>query len=233
MAQRMTDEDLNQINGFLSRVEGGAVPNAEALDGFFTALACCDDQIMPSEFMPALQAGENEDGDLVFDSMEEAQRFMTLVMRHWNSVNGQLNSNDIYLPIMMADDEGVARGNDWANGFLEGAYLRWNIWADVFEDEEKAGFLAPILVLGYENHPDADMRPDKEPVDQKSRTDLIVGVAAGVMRLRAMFLAHRSDFLPGSDTFVRAEPKTGRNEPCPCGSGKKFKKCCGGRPTFH
>jgi len=22
-------------------------------------------------------------------------------------------------------------------------------------------------------------------------------------------------------------PKTGRNEPCPCGSGKKFKKCCG------
>jgi preprotein translocase subunit SecA len=23
-------------------------------------------------------------------------------------------------------------------------------------------------------------------------------------------------------------PKTGRNEPCPCGSGKKYKKCCGG-----
>ena len=26
---------------------------------------------------------------------------------------------------------------------------------------------------------------------------------------------------------VRATPKTGRNAPCPCGSGKKFKKCCG------
>jgi uncharacterized protein YecA (UPF0149 family) len=25
----------------------------------------------------------------------------------------------------------------------------------------------------------------------------------------------------------RAEPKVGRNDPCPCGSGKKFKKCCG------
>jgi len=24
----------------------------------------------------------------------------------------------------------------------------------------------------------------------------------------------------------RSRPKTGRNEPCPCGSGKKFKKCC-------
>jgi preprotein translocase subunit SecA len=26
---------------------------------------------------------------------------------------------------------------------------------------------------------------------------------------------------------VRTEPKIGRNEPCPCGSGKKYKKCCG------
>jgi SEC-C motif-containing protein len=26
--------------------------------------------------------------------------------------------------------------------------------------------------------------------------------------------------------FVREEPKVGRNDPCPCGSGKKFKKCC-------
>ena len=30
-------------------------------------------------------------------------------------------------------------------------------------------------------------------------------------------------------TFVpyRAGPKVGRNDPCPCGSGAKFKKCCG------
>ncbi|MEZ0574736.1 YchJ family protein [Halodesulfovibrio aestuarii] len=29
------------------------------------------------------------------------------------------------------------------------------------------------------------------------------------------------------DTYRRETPKVGRNEPCPCGSGKKFKKCCG------
>ena len=27
--------------------------------------------------------------------------------------------------------------------------------------------------------------------------------------------------------YVRDQPKVGRNEPCVCGSGKKFKKCCG------
>lgn len=32
---------------------------------------------------------------------------------------------------------------------------------------------------------------------------------------------------PESTPFTRAQPKVGRNEPCPCGSGKKFKKCCG------
>jgi len=30
-----------------------------------------------------------------------------------------------------------------------------------------------------------------------------------------------------SKPVVRDEPKTGRNDPCPCGSGKKYKKCCG------
>jgi preprotein translocase subunit SecA len=28
-------------------------------------------------------------------------------------------------------------------------------------------------------------------------------------------------------TYHREEPKVGRNDPCPCGSGKKYKKCCG------
>ena len=28
-------------------------------------------------------------------------------------------------------------------------------------------------------------------------------------------------------TVVRSTPKVGRNDPCPCGSGKKYKKCCG------
>lgn len=30
------------------------------------------------------------------------------------------------------------------------------------------------------------------------------------------------------EPLVRASPKIGRNDPCSCGSGKKFKKCCGG-----
>lgn len=32
--------------------------------------------------------------------------------------------------------------------------------------------------------------------------------------------------IPSPHTWVREEPKIGRNDPCPCGSGKKYKKCC-------
>jgi uncharacterized protein len=34
-------------------------------------------------------------------------------------------------------------------------------------------------------------------------------------------------------TLRREEPKTGRNDLCPCGSGKKFKKCCGAPERLH
>ena len=34
-------------------------------------------------------------------------------------------------------------------------------------------------------------------------------------------------------TIRRDAPKTGRNDSCPCGSGKKHKKCCGANPTIH
>ncbi len=40
-------------------------------------------------------------------------------------------------------------------------------------------------------------------------------------------VTNRSDEPPQPQTVVRTEEKVGRNDPCPCGSGKKYKKCCG------
>ncbi|MBT3637062.1 MAG: hypothetical protein HN531_08995, partial [Opitutae bacterium] len=35
------------------------------------------------------------------------------------------------------------------------------------------------------------------------------------------------EIAPIATPVVRDAPKVGRNDPCPCGSGKKYKKCCG------
>jgi tetratricopeptide (TPR) repeat protein len=40
-------------------------------------------------------------------------------------------------------------------------------------------------------------------------------------------LSNVSATLRATASSIAARPKVGRNEPCPCGSGKKFKKCCG------
>lgn len=37
----------------------------------------------------------------------------------------------------------------------------------------------------------------------------------------------RDDERAYQEPYVRSQPKIGRNDPCPCGSGKKYKKCCG------
>jgi uncharacterized protein len=89
------------------------------------------------------------------------------------------------------------------------------------------------MALAYENHPDPEIRPFKTEIDATKRNDLLVAAAAGVMWLHRHFLKQRNQYSYASTTFVRDRPKTGRNEPCPCGSGKKFKKCCGNRSMLH
>ena len=45
------------------------------------------------------------------------------------------------------------------------------------------------------------------------------------------FDTYRHEHSEPPPTYVREQAKTGRNEPCPCGSGRKYKKCC--MPARH
>ncbi len=49
------------------------------------------------------------------------------------------------------------------------------------------------------------------------------------LRERSCFIKEQGQwyYLDGQVTVLEPTAKTGRNEPCPCGSGKKYKKCCG------
>jgi SEC-C motif domain protein len=48
---------------------------------------------------------------------------------------------------------------------------------------------------------------------------------AAFVRREGAWLYADGEIIP--ETVVREGPKVGRNDPCPCGSGKKYKKCCG------
>ena len=44
---------------------------------------------------------------------------------------------------------------------------------------------------------------------------------------------HEHEHGPRPEPVRREAPKVGRNDPCPCGSGKKFKQCCGAPERLH
>jgi uncharacterized protein len=232
--QPLTDAELERLSGLLKRFGDKRAMNLEQLDGFLCALICCPDLVPPSEYLPKIWGG-----DIVLEDEFSAQPilkdFLSLIVRHWNSIVDTLQSGDVYMPLLLEDENGIINANDWANGFLRGMDLRKEDWADLLDDEEHGGSLVPILALAHEHDSDPDMRPYKEPVSAKLRETLIVGAAAGVNNIYHYFEAQRllgKDPLGNLSTFRRSVPKVGRNEPCPCGSGKKFKHCCG-KTTLH
>jgi len=85
-----------------------------------------------------------------------------------------------------------------------------------------------MMILYHEHDEDPEMRP--EPITPEKRETIIVHMAAGLIGAYRYFRQSRE---VNAATAFKSDPrrtasKVGRNEPCPCGSGKKYKKCCGG-----
>lgn len=232
--QPLTDDELDRLSSVLVRFGDKRAMNLEQLDGFLAALICSPDIVQPSEYLPEIW-GDDIVLEDAFSAKPILEDFLSLLMRHWNTIVDTLRSDDVYLPLLLEDENGDWKANDWANGFLRGMELRKEAWAPLLEDEDNGGSIVPILALAHEHNPDPEMRPYKEPVTAEMRETLIVGAAAGMNNIYNYFEAQRllgTDPLDNMTTFRRSMPKIGRNEPCPCGSGKKFKHCCG-KTTLH
>jgi uncharacterized protein len=161
-------------------------------------------------------------------------------MRHWNTIartlQGTLKAPDVYMPVLSVSDDGVTRGNDWAQGFIRGALIRPMFWHELMESEEYGGVILPMMLLSHENDPDPTMRPP--PVPPEKREDILLEMIAGLTKIYRHFEPLRRSRPSGlqtpSHTQRRTGAKIGRNDPCPCGSGKKYKRCCAlDAPTLH
>ena len=201
----------------------------EEIDGFFAALICSPELAKPSQYLPEIWGGEMAD-DEAFADRKEAQDFLSLLMRHWNNIARILEKGDVFAPLLFVDEEGTARANDWARGFMRGTHLHHESWKKLFADEGHGGPLVPILALAYEHDPDPEMRPYKDNIDAELRDKLILGISGAATAIYRYFAPPRRMMAagPGAERtpYRQAERKIGRNDPCPCGSGKKFKACC-------
>ncbi len=230
--QPLSDSELDRLGDFLGQCKGGKTMNLEELDGFFAALVAGPDTVLPSEYYPHVFGGSLEE-TCEFDSLDHVNATLGLLSRHWNTIAGTLYANEVYLPLLLEDDEGVAHANDWARGFMRGVELRKNDWADLINSEEDGGSILPMLMLYHEHDADPEMRPN--PIVPEQREDIIAHMAAGLLQIYRYYLSRRGTAMPrrtSSEPVRRDAAKVGRNDPCPCGSGKKYKHCHG-RTTLH
>ena len=229
MNTSLSDSEYDKLESLLSRFDKENAMNLEELDGFFTSLICAPEMTLPSTYLKEIWGGGEMSKDDEFNDKQELQDFMNLIMRHWNTVIKKLGDDEVFLPLLLEDSDGNAGGNDWARGFVRGMELHNEDWATLLEDEDNGGALVPIFALANEHNPDPELRPYKEPVGEELREKLIAGISAGAMLIYKYFYDDRREMASGvaGHTFWREEPKIGRNEPCPCGSGRKYKRCCG------
>jgi uncharacterized protein len=224
-SEPLTKDELERLDGFLKDCKGGKAMNVEELDGFFAALIAGPEPVMPSEYYPEVFGGEMPE-TCEFASLQEANEVLALMMRQWNTIAATLFKGDVHVPLLLEDENGVAHGNDWASGFMRGVHMRHEGWAELVNDDEHGGCLIPMMMLCHEHDEDPKMRPS--PISPELREEVIVRMAAGLVRAYGYFLSQRRAH---AATSVSPKPgrsaKIGRNAPCPCGSGKKYKNCCG------
>jgi uncharacterized protein len=107
----------------------------------------------------------------------------------------------------------------WVRAFWNAISLVPDCWQALAEDER-----TEILVSPFASFLDLDKIPGMEApddIDQMRRDDAeFIPQVLPTLRVFAQIGGIRS-------STTRRSPKVGRNEPCPCGSGKKYKRCCG------
>jgi len=224
--QSLTDAEYDRLAAILDRFPGEDAMDAEEMDGFFAALISGPVTIPPSVYLDEIWGGE----ETPFSTAGDFEEFLNLAMRHWNFVARVLASRDLtFLPWLLAEQgEDVPRGNRWAHGFLRGVSLCREAWEEIFEDEDKFAILLPVLALAHENDPDPELRSWKTPPNRELREQLLAGLSVATQKLNDYFRSRRMrEARPQPTGRGTSGRKIGRNDLCFCGSGKKYKRCCG------
>ena len=175
--------------------------------GFLAAVLTGPEVVPPSTWLP-LFLGEEE-----FANEPEARAGFDAIMRLCNGVAGQLRCAPAEVCPEGDDDEGI---ETFCKGYIRGASLHPS-WE---KNERGLALLCLFTALAGEvresdlQGPDDQPLPDSEAWLQEHRNQL------------GAYLAELHDLFASARLPVITKPKAGRNEPCPCGSGKKYKKCC-------
>ena len=229
----LTDAEIDRLTELIAAVSGGKGMSVEWVDGYMAAVLCTPTLLPLNDYLPPIFGAASMD-EIEFEGMEQVQETVAALMHHRNGIAAALlqsltDKEVLYWPILLEGDDGIARGNEWVQGFLRGTAFDPGDWAALLDDEARGGALIPMFALAHENDPDPGMRAG--PFDTPEKRDSVLQhLIVGLVKAYAYFAPARRALaaeLGASRTVVRESSKVGRNEPCPCGSGRKYKHCHG------
>ena len=216
----------------------------EETAGFLFAIVACPELVMPSQWTDIVQ------GDAEFDDVAEAEAVMHARMALMNWVSDCIWQEEPAIPEdcrpgpdpieVLETDNPFSR---WSCGFTTGHQWLEEPWSEaIAEDSEEGSALgSALVVLTFFSGRElaevivAEAGSEVGSVDEAAELFHPM-IEAAIHDYAAIGLEYRRT--PASPSPQRRrEParsqKVGRNQPCPCGSGKKYKKCCGRPGTVH
>ena len=204
-----------------------AMPLLE-LDGYLTGVIVAPSLIRPSRWMAGLWI----DAKPVFDDAAQIQFVLSSVAVMFNAFSTRivrslhrLETERVcdYRPAFQIDDGKPSQDTvrRWASGFWRAMEFTPTDWRALAADDRTQVLITPIVGFidagkgaGFEPAPDIDDRLDEAAAE--------IPRAILLLRKIAQIRANRP-----SRVQQTPRSKIGRNDPCPCGSGKKYKRCCG------
>jgi uncharacterized protein len=184
------------------------------LDGFLTGILV-GPPLPATEWMQTIW-GTDDNGVAPFDDPLDVQWFFDAVMARHDAILQDLERGRLR-PILDVDERnGDVLWEMWMGGFIEAVELRpeaWEVPTDDAAVNEARAQLSLLMAVAEQRSPlDSIAINVLEETAPALLGEAVVALHAAQPRKAAL----RHD----------ASPKVGRNDPCPCGSGKKAKRCC-------
>jgi uncharacterized protein len=242
-----TAKEEENLTYVLSKAaDPGVVFYLEELHGLLFGLAITPEAIPPAEWLPFIFEEEPQ-----FDDEQDAETCIGYLMDTYNRMINDCNKGALAFPFnykKISDPEyDLIEG--WTYGLFLALSLRLDIWG-MSEKYEKMGeeeipddvmdlidscSIITAIALPEEMQEIIETEPGEPPKDSAEQDDAFYEMQDALYSMLPLAVENLQQHgakirkgNPGLPLFKdMPKEKVGRNDPCPCGSGKKYKKCCG------
>ncbi|MCK9295492.1 MAG: UPF0149 family protein [Desulfobulbaceae bacterium] len=236
----ITEKEKKNLEQLLSLAENQDCDDLSVTEllGFFYGVAITPEVIVPSEWLAAIFGEEM----LEFPSEKQAKSSLDTLFRVYNRYSDAFHNGKLAFPYNLADPEGwdLEEAEEWAYGFHKALMLRPECWLQeeipLLADEDGEENMAGLAIITAIAEPESAGElfatapgPGEEDIHfwavlLSLLPDAVQSLQNHAVKREKERQARLQEIQPLGRPVHAAQ--ISRNDPCPCGSGKKYKKCC-------